>query len=220
MIGIIAVVVFFFVLYGLSRDDFVLMRRNVSLNTVFDSAFVVIFVGLFFSRLVYVLTHFSSAFLNPLVFFIIPYFPGLSASGFLLGSLLTLYFVVKRQKLPLGKLYDVFAMSLTPAVATFFAGEAVVSLVQKNYLFLSINMGYALFLLIGFFVLQMITVKASWKDGSLTFPALSLSLVVLVFSQFVLAHFKSLPVELSYFIAIFFLLFAGFLVKTLRRAGE
>ena len=220
MITLLSSIVFLFVLYSLSRDDFVLLRRNVSLNTIFDSAFIVLLVGLFFSRLVYGLTHFSLSFFNPLVFFIIPYFPGITVSGFLLGSLLTLYLITKRRKLPLGKLFDLFALSLLPASSMYFVGQAVMLLIARNYLFALEQVGYAVFLVICFIVLLLLSQRSSWKDGLLTFVSVPLVILVTLMSQLVALHFQKIPVELPYDIGLFFVLFASFLIGLFRRAGQ
>src|SRR5579883_3384386 len=132
MILLISLLVFLFTLFVLSTDDFVFMRKNVSQILLFDIAIVSGIVGLLFSRLVYASFHPSFAYFNPLVFFIIPYFPGLSLSGFLIGSSLAMYIFSIRSKLPTGRIFDVMILSLFPAAAVLFLWNSIQGILSKN----------------------------------------------------------------------------------------
>lgn len=108
--------VFLFCVYIFSHDDFVLMRRNVSLERVFNLAFLTALVGLFFARFFYVLFHFHLGFLNPLVFFLFPYFPGLELTGGVVGAVLFLQ-IFSFGKLPKMRLFDIFSLSFLCALS-------------------------------------------------------------------------------------------------------
>ncbi len=109
---LIGFMLFLFTLYVLSREDFVFLRKNIILDDIFNVAFVTFFFTVFFSRFFYVLTHFETSYLNPLVFFLIPYFPGLSLTGGIIGGVLTLLVITKKKKYPRGRFLDFFAFAL------------------------------------------------------------------------------------------------------------
>jgi len=107
--------IFLFSLYLLSRDDFVFIRKDVTTEKVFNIAFVMFFVAIFSSRILYVILNPSSNFLNPLVFFLFPYYPGLSLVGGVAGGALFLLVLSKRKRLLFGRLLDFFSVSFLSA---------------------------------------------------------------------------------------------------------
>lgn len=109
---IVSLVIFLFLLFTFTKDDFFLFRKNVTVETIFNIFFLTVFIGLFTARLFYVLFHFRPVFVNPLVFLLFFYFPGLSISGGVLGGLLFLLYYTNREKLPKDRLLDFFALSL------------------------------------------------------------------------------------------------------------
>src|SRR3989344_6058385 len=90
--------IFLFALFVLTRDDFVLIRKDVTLDVVFNISFVAFAVSLTSSRILYVILNPSSDFLNPLVFLLFPYFPGLSLLGAVAGRVLFLVIICKQLK--------------------------------------------------------------------------------------------------------------------------
>ena len=61
-------IVFLFCLFVLSKDDFLFLKKNITLEQVFNIAFVAGLVGLFVARSFYVIFNFAPGFVNPLVF--------------------------------------------------------------------------------------------------------------------------------------------------------
>jgi hypothetical protein len=108
--------VFLFTLFALCRDDFVLFRKNIDMEKVFNLAFLIGLIGLFFSRLFYVVFYFKPVYLNPLAFSLFPYFPGLSLPGGLLGASLCLAFLLRGKKYPEGRLFDFFILAFSIAL--------------------------------------------------------------------------------------------------------
>lgn len=113
IILVISFVFFLFRLYHVAKDDVVLVKKNISLEKIFDAAVFCALVSLLFSRIFYVAFNPDPAFLHPLVFFIIPYFPGLSLLGGVIGGVLFLYYYGKRNNFPTGRVFDFFTVSLT-----------------------------------------------------------------------------------------------------------
>lgn len=110
---IICFVLFLFRLYHVANDDYVLAKKNTTLDEVFNSAFVTGFVSLLFARFFYVVFNFDPLFLNPLAFLIFPYFPGLSLLGGVVGGILALYLYGRAKKFPIGRVFDFFTVSFT-----------------------------------------------------------------------------------------------------------
>lgn len=103
--------IFLFSLYVLSHDDFVLLRRDISTDSLFNISLLVSPLSLISARLLYVVTHPSRNFLNPLYFLLFPYFPGLSLLGGVLGAVLFLFLIFRARKMPAARLLDLFSLS-------------------------------------------------------------------------------------------------------------
>lgn len=128
--GIIILLCFFlflFTLYVLSREDFVFLRKNISVEEIFDVAFITAVVSLFFSRLFFVLIQFDMSYLNPLIFFLIPYFPGLSLLGGILGCVVSVLIITKHKKYPRGRFLDFFSIALLSVLPLGYTGFLLVS---------------------------------------------------------------------------------------------
>ncbi|MDP2649719.1 MAG: prolipoprotein diacylglyceryl transferase [bacterium] len=180
LIIIVSFLVFLFPLYILSKDDYALSKKNVSAEKVFDLALIFALLTLLFARLFYVLFNFSSNFFNPLYFFLIPYFPGLSFSGGILGSLLVLLLYSKTPKIPVLRIFDFFAISILCVFPiAFFIQNAYILTAEKTNIIL-----FVLELLI-YIILAVVFVrifqKIKMEEGSMGFLILaSLSFVMLV----------------------------------------
>jgi prolipoprotein diacylglyceryltransferase len=105
----------------------VFVRRNVSLDSLFTLTFLTVGTGLFFARLFYVLFHFQVHYLNPLVFFVIFYFPGLSFPGGLLSGAVFLFFYTRKRKMPLAHVVDFFGLGLLGAVPFGYIADIFLS---------------------------------------------------------------------------------------------
>src|SRR3990167_7392925 len=101
IILILGLVVFMFSLFMLSHDDFVLLRKNVSMDKVFNIAFITALISLLFSRIFYVASNPEPVFFSPLGFMVFPYFPGLSVVGGVIGSLIYAIILSRNKELPI-----------------------------------------------------------------------------------------------------------------------
>lgn len=112
-----------FVLYLISRQDFVLLRKNISLPQIFDGAIIAFIIAIFFSRLLHVLNNQDLSLFHIIKFAHLIKFPGLSILGFFLGGAFSLY-VIFRKSRALARIYDIFTISFMPLFALETAARA------------------------------------------------------------------------------------------------
>ncbi len=124
---IICLVLFLFRLYHLANDDYVLVKKNITLDDIFNAAFLSSLVALLFSRIFYVVINPQPVFFNPLGFLLFPYFPGLSLTGGLIGGILALFFYCRRKKIPRARVFDFFSISFIFSLPFGFVGYLLLS---------------------------------------------------------------------------------------------
>ena len=160
--------IFLFALYLLTRDDFVFIRKDVSLEKVFNMAFTTFAASILGARILYVILNPSSNFFNPLVFLLFPYFPGLSLVGGVGGGVLFLVFLCKYQKLPMGRLLDFFSISFLSALPVGIIGYILVS---KQNLFtiwpISLILVYIAVFFVFIKILLPLLLSGRLKDGTI-----------------------------------------------------
>lgn len=176
IILLIGLVVFLFTLHVLAKEDLIFVRKNVTLEVLFNLAFFTAFIGLLAARVVFIILHPNIDYINPLVFLLFPYFPGLSLIGGIVGGVLFLFYYAKKKKLPAGRIFDFFGMSLLSALPVGFLGFNL--LLGMTDLFSGILMPIIFIAMLFFFVkvLLPLNVRGEIKDSSLGF------LFLLVFS--------------------------------------
>lgn len=103
--------IFLFFVYFLAKDDFVIIRKDISLDRVFSLAILTGLFSLFFARLAFAVLNLHSDFINPLVFLAIPYYPGLLFMGGVAGGALFVYIYSIIKKVQVGRLFDLFTMA-------------------------------------------------------------------------------------------------------------
>ncbi len=119
----LSIVIFTYSLYLLGREDVIFIRKNVTLEQLFNIFFIVFLVSLFISRLVYILIHPLWVYANPIAFFSIFALPGMSVIGGVIGATLFLLYYSKLRKLPLGRLFDFFTLSFFCALPVAVFGS-------------------------------------------------------------------------------------------------
>lgn len=154
-----------FVLYTLANDDFVLLRKNIIIIKIFDIAILTLGFGLFAARLFYVVFHFTPGFLNPLVFFLFPYFPGLSLGGGIIGGILFLVAYSYKAKLAVGRIFDIFSLSLFSVLPVGLLMQILI--IKKNVFPLLVLLLGAVLSAFVFILLLRNFQKGNLKDGSI-----------------------------------------------------
>lgn len=184
MLGFIA---FLFTLFEVSKDDTLFIRKNVTLDNLFTMAFFSAGIGLLFARLFYVLVHFSMLYINPLVFLLVMYYPGLSFPGGLLAGAVFVMFYARRKKMPLGHTIDFFGVSLLCAMPFGYVANMFVEPFSSfKHIFLPLVV--ALLYGIGVGVLLPKTLRSELKPGTLG----TSSILVISFVTFLTSILNSL----------------------------
>ena len=199
LVLLICLFVFLYCVYLLANDDFIFLRRDVTMERLFNIIFLGGLISLFFARFFYGLFYAKNILLNPFVFLLFPYFPGLSLFGGVLGAGIIFGFLATRKKstLPLGRLADFFSIAFLITLPVGFLGYFMLS----EYGFSVIRTGSLVIIYLILFVVflrfllpQLLNGK--FKEGTITFLFLIFfSLINLVSNAFpkinILDYFKN-----------------------------
>ena len=164
---LICLIIFIFTLYRLSRDDFVFLRRDIAIETVFNMAFLCAIIALLFARIFYAIFNPSEILFTVLGFIAFPYFPGFSLVGGILGGLLFLISYGIYKKLPIGRFIDFFSIALLASISlgafiTFFISPQKI----KPYIALEFVLFFLLLIVFLKFILPFLS-RGRLKDGSI-----------------------------------------------------
>ena len=110
---ILVLIVCFFLLYILCRQDFVLLRQNISLSQNLDTAIITIAFAFITGRLLFLINNLEFSLLHTIRFFHFIKFPGISPLGFSLGGALALWLLLKSKK-GIFRIFDIFSISFLP----------------------------------------------------------------------------------------------------------
>lgn len=160
--------------------------------------FNIIFAGsmvcLFTSRLFYGIFHAKNILLNPFIFLLFPYFPGLSLIGGVIGAgvvFLYLYKVQKKQ-LPLGRMFDFCSIAFLVTLPVGFLGYFMFS-EEKFSIIITISLMIAYTALFSIFwkIFLPKMISGKFKDGTVSLLFLiCFSLVSL--ASHAIANFKEI----------------------------
>lgn len=199
LVLLICLFIFLYCVYVLANDDFIFLRRDVTMEKLFNIIFLGAFISLFFARFFYGLFQTKSILANPLVFLLIPYFPGLSLLGAVAGAGAYLFFLMKRQKnpLPMGRMADFLAIAFLVSLPVGFMGYLMFSGESRGIIKLGVQAAsyFILFIIfLKFFLPRLLNGK--FKEGTITFLFLFffslISLIAKAFSKIsVLEYFEN-----------------------------
>ena len=194
LILIPAFLVFLYCLYKVIKDDYVFIRRNISLEQVFDVALVIVFVSLVFLKL--------SLFLA------------------ILGGMGFLYLIAKYKKIPLGRLFDFFTLAFVVALPVGYAFSAF--LLRDYLLFLSLTNAflYSVFALFSGKFIYPRLMSRELKEGSLHILFLIFFCFVSFLDLIIIYQKNKFPlVTLENILLIIFFFFSLFLFFKQARSG-
>lgn len=176
LLHVFVIFICLFILFAISRHDFVLLRQNISLRQVFDSAFIVIITSFFFARLGYIFYSLKLDLLSPLKFlYLTKHWGFLSFIGFI--SMTALIYLLFRKKKNILRIYDIYFISFSPLILLdiFLQPNNSVAVIIKIISIAVLSLFYIWFL--------RIHNKFSLKDGFITsIIIITYSLVSLAFS--------------------------------------
>jgi prolipoprotein diacylglyceryl transferase len=128
-----ALLLFLYILYRMVKDDYVFIRKGISLEQSFDIAFVTLWTSLFFSRFFYLLFHMPFG-TNIIWEFFSFQHGGFSLTGAIVGGALALILMGRDKRIPLARISDFLSLSLLYTLPLAFLTNAL--LVSKNELLL------------------------------------------------------------------------------------
>ncbi len=184
--------IFLYVIYLLSHDDFVILRRDVSMEKIFNAAFLFAIAGLFFSRITYIFFNPSPVFNSFLGFILFPYFPGLSMIGGVIGGFGFVYLYFKSRNLPIGRLMDFFAMALLSSYPAGLIGTLVLSRYPLSWPFyFSILLSIIALVIFIKYVLPF-SLGGKLKDGTLSLIFFSSFSFIYILTNISLSNFREI----------------------------
>ena len=159
--------VFLYILHYIAREDFVITRKDIHMDKIFNMAFLTGFFSLFVSRVFFVLFHPELKFLNPVGFLAFPYFPGLSLIGGIIGGAIFVYFYSEYRKMPNGKMLDLFILSLIGTLPVGFIVTFILLLGKTGALFNFLFVFSVLLSIIFKTIFYPFSSKGEIRDGTL-----------------------------------------------------
>lgn len=217
LVLLVCFVLFLYAVYVLSHDDFVLLRKDVTTEQVFNVAFLTSVFALFFARFFYVLAYPKKIFFTFLGFTLFPYFPGLSLVGAILGGILFLYLYCSNKKLPTGRIFDFFTIGLLVSMPIGFLGQILLA----GYSFAALA-SFIIFLVFLILILKFIlphSINGEFKEGSL-FMAFLLVYSFTTFLISIVFSIKSLSLDNEHIILFFFFVFSLVLFSYQKITGK
>ena len=174
---IFCVFVSLFMLYVLVKHDFVLARKSLLLQEIFDTTFFAYIAFIFLGRLMFVLGEQRYNFFHFVKFFHLVRYPGILIIGGVLGFGIVIYYVFRKKKILL-RIFDIYSLSMYPIF--LFA------------LFTSYFGGYFLYFNILLFILSCIFFgigiysykNYTLKDGTITYLFICLISIFTIVSEF------------------------------------
>lgn len=179
---------FLYIVYYLSKDDFVLSRKDIPVSKIFSLALLTGIVALFSARFVFALSYPTTVLLNPLGFLAFYHYGGLSLVGAIIGSEIFIYAYSRYKKMPAGKIFDLFILAFIGVLPIGIIGNFIIHL-GKVGLFENILFFASIVLLIIFGkVIYPFSTKGEIKDGTLGY----IFIAIFSFLYFLTALFLNL----------------------------
>lgn len=187
LVIIICLFIFLYCVYLLANDDFIFLRRDVTMERLFNIIFIGGLISLFFARLFHGVFYAKEILANPFVFLLFPYFPGLSLLGAVVGAGVFFGFLARFKKgLPLGRMSDFFGVAFLITLPIgilgyFMFSEDSFPVIKAGSLIVVYLILFVIFL--RFLLPQLLNGK--FKEGTITFLFLiSFSVVSLISNAF------------------------------------
>lgn len=181
---LICLLIFLYSIFSYAKDNFILLRKNVTLEQIFNMTFLCFFFGVFVSRIFYVLENPNTKYFNPLVLLMFPYFPGLSFAGGIAGGFILLFYLSKKKKQPFWNIFDICSLSFIITEAIGILLVFVVNAITLRSISLVLLIGGIISIVL-FIIMTIVFSKNILKDGSTGFFAL----VIIISHQLIMRVF-------------------------------
>lgn len=152
---------FFFTLFVQGHDDFILTKKNISMEKIFNSAFLFLVCSIVFSSLFFSLFH--------LHYFQLLFFSGFSLFGLLIGGGIFIFTYFKHPKNPKLRIFDFFSMAFLFAYTVGFLFESFLLFFGRRHMQILIFEELVFLILISAFFISYIIPKikkGEFQDGS------------------------------------------------------
>lgn len=116
LVIIFCFLIFIYSIYILGKDDYVLIRKNLSLEQLFDFAFIGIFTGVILGEILSIILYPALTEKSIISRLFSPTGASFSLTSIVLGCILMLYLIGKYRRLPMGRLFDFFSLALLSAL--------------------------------------------------------------------------------------------------------
>lgn len=208
--------IFLYVVYSLSKEDFVILRNNISMEKIFNAAILSFVVGVFSARLIFVIDNPDPIYRSILGFILFPYFPGLSLSGGIIGALVFSYIYFRTRLIPVERLMDFFSFAFISSFPVGLTGYLILNgqkIAPPQVTAIAVAIMY-LIIFIKFILPSLLGSK--FKDATFTLITISSFFLIYILIRFLLADFKIIiDIENTISIVLFLLSFT-FLIKRER----
>lgn len=159
-----------FILFILSRHDFVLLRQNISIRYIFDKAFIILLFVLLISRAAYFIDEGKyEFFFDPLSFLHVILFFGFNLLGFVSAFAIGVIVLFRKKKNVL-RILDIYLISFFPI--TIFGAIEYILLGSRGNLIPYTYLGITI---ISYIILMKMHVGFKIRDGVVAF-------IILIFS--------------------------------------
>jgi hypothetical protein len=179
--------IFLYTLYHIGKEDTLFIRKGISMEQVFNIAFILLFVSVISSKLGFTLLNWQAKYLNPLTILWSDFFREVSLISGLIGSVIGLYLFCKNKKLPFSRLIDFLSLSLMVMVpfaifVTFLLSPKTDYMLGGILVFLSI-----LFALFFFRLLFPQLLRGNLREGNIGILTLMSLSLLLLFNNIVIS---------------------------------
>lgn len=177
LLVIISLLFSFFILYILSKNDFVFLRKNITLHNMFDTMILSLLGFLLTARVLFVFGGLHSELYNPITFLHILRYPGILYLGGVIGFAAVSFLRFRKRKI-IFHILDIYSLALYP----LFLLSLFSSNITGNFLYFNV---FIFLLSIFFFSLGIYSYRnIVLKDGSVALLFLCLAAVFTIINEF------------------------------------
>ena len=221
---LISFLVYLFVLYKLSREDYVFIRKNITPEQIFNYAFLSGLSGFIFSHVIFVLSNTKLQGINLLDLVLFLKFPGLSLTGGIVGGLIFMILLSTNRKIPLGRLLDIFSLSILCTLPIGIILHAFIQSSNKLFFEFLIALIYIAFAIFFIRFLYPMLIRGALNEGIIcklflvSYSCISLFTVIAekrntIFTNFSLEH---IILVVILFISLGFFIFNDLFTRSVR----